>query len=119
MGKIIKLSLVFVLIVLISAAAFEVFASGAARELKAAHRSSRPEWNGPVRDTAGLDRTIRILEVKAGMARLPERTKLKLATMSEREFLLVAQLCNRIAVSADAPGTDFALLLAAALIVLS
>jgi hypothetical protein len=67
-----------------------------------------------------LSLVINILESRIGSYRIPTQAKEKLAAMDEKEFGLVEALCGRIAArSGDSPGSDLALLLAAALIVLS
>ncbi len=64
-------------------------------------------------------RIISVLEKGVGSHRLPEQAREKLATMHEGELRLVAALCDRIESANDGGGADLALLLAAALIVLS
>lgn len=64
-------------------------------------------------------RIISVLESRIGNHRLPEHAREKLAAMHEGELRLVATLCDRIATANDRAGTDLALLLATALIVLS
>lgn len=64
-------------------------------------------------------RIISVLEREIGSRRLPAQAKEKLATMREEDYRLVAALCDRIETANDRAGADLALLLAAALIVLS
>ena len=60
-----------------------------------------------------------LLESRIGSHRMPAQAKEKLAAMDEKEFRLVEALCDRIARSGDSSGSDLALLLVVALIVLS
>ncbi len=66
-----------------------------------------------------LKRTISVLESKIGGRQLPKPAIDKLVAMNAEERRLVTQLCDRIAQSADGPGSDVALMLVAAMIVLS
>ncbi len=74
-----------------------------------------------VQETGILDRgkIIEVLESRIGSQRIPVQAKEKLAAMDEEQLRLIAALCDRMARSGDSPGSDLALLLAAALIVLS
>jgi hypothetical protein len=119
MGRKLQWSLVLALIVLLSSAAFETIASAMPGQTGTARLTPHQEKIAPDHDKRELARTIGILESKTGIHRLPRQTKEKLAAMNEKEFMLVRKLCDRIAGSGDTPGTDIALLLAAALIVLS
>ncbi len=62
---------------------------------------------------------ISVLERGMGSRRLPKQAKEKLERMPEKDLRLVASLCDWIAAVPNRAGTDFALLLAAVLIVLS
>ncbi len=66
-----------------------------------------------------LRRTIGVLEEKIGGRRLPKQAIEKLAAMNVEERKLVTLLCDRIAESGDKPSADVALMLVAALIVLT
>ena len=66
-----------------------------------------------------LTRTISVLEGKIGNHHLPRQAIDKLAAMKAKERRLVTLLCGRIADSGDKPSADLALLLIAALIVLT
>jgi hypothetical protein len=66
-----------------------------------------------------LKRTISVLESKIGGRQLPKPAIDKLAAMNEEERRLVTLLCDRIAQSGDGPGPDVALVLVAAMIVLT
>jgi hypothetical protein len=66
-----------------------------------------------------LRRTIGVLEGKIGGHRLPRQAIEKLAAMNAEERQLVTLLCDRIAESGNKPSADVALMLVAALIVLT
>ncbi len=66
-----------------------------------------------------IDRVVSVLESRIGNRRLPSRAKERLASMDSRDFRLIVRLCDRIDGGGNTSGTDFAFLLAAALIVLS
>ena len=80
------------------------------------HGTAAPRAGSNTRDVSLM---ISILESRIGSNRIPAHAREKLAAMDEKEFQLVKALCGRISRSGDSPGTDLALLLAAALIVLS
>jgi|GEM_PF-6920726 len=63
--------------------------------------------------------TIGVLEGRIGSHRLPRQAIDKLSVMNAEERRLVTLLCGRIAASGDKPSADLALLLVAALIVLT
>jgi hypothetical protein len=117
MVRIVKWSLALVLIVLLSAAAFEAFAGNIKVQTRAmnATASHEPDFHAP----RTLARTIGVLEGKMGNRRLPRQAIEKLTTMDERELKLITKLCDRIAQTGEKPGTDVAVLLVATLIVLS
>jgi hypothetical protein len=64
-------------------------------------------------------RVMAVLEKRIGSSRLPLQAKEKLFTMDREDLRLISSLCDRIEAAGDRPGADVALLLAAALIVLS
>jgi hypothetical protein len=66
-----------------------------------------------------VTRIISVLEQKIGSQRLPVQAKDKLAVMPQKDLRLVMALCDRIEATDDRASTDLAVLLAAALIVLS
>jgi hypothetical protein len=66
-----------------------------------------------------IRRIISVLEHKIGSQRLPVQAKDKIAVMSQKDLRLITALCDRIEATDDRAGTDLAVLLAAALIVLS
>jgi hypothetical protein len=66
-----------------------------------------------------LIKTIGVLEGRIGSHRLPRQAIAKLSAMNAEERRLVTLLCGRIAESGDKPSADLALLLVAALIVLT
>ncbi len=66
-----------------------------------------------------LKRTISVLESKIGGRQLPRPAIEKLAAMNAEERRLVTLLCDRIAQSGDGPGSDVAVMLVAAMIVLT
>ena len=66
-----------------------------------------------------VTRIISVLEQKIGSQRLPAQAKDKLAVMPQKDLRLVMALCDRIEATDDRASTDLAVLLAAALIVLS
>ncbi len=66
-----------------------------------------------------IDRVVSVLEGRIGGRPLPERAKERLASMDSRDFRLIVKLCDRIEGGGSSAGTDVALLLTAALIVLS
>jgi hypothetical protein len=112
-----KLFLSILITILMSTAAFEGVST-------AQPHAAVPHYQGPtvLREGAherDLSLTIYVLESRIGSHRIPVQTKEKLAAMDEKEFRLVEALCGRIARSGDSSGSDLALLLAAALIVLS
>jgi hypothetical protein len=109
--------LLFLMTILLSTAAFE----GVSTALPHAAAS---HYQGPATPRTGVNTRdvslmISILESRIGNHRMPAQAKEKLAAMNEKEFRLVEALCGRIVRSGDTPGSDLALLLAAALIVLS
>ena len=120
MPKAIKKALVLLPVILlcvmvfagISAASREAMKPGPAQTLNKNYALA-------LQDCGDRGRIICFLESKIGSHRLPEQAKEKLATMHEEEFRLVAALCDRIEAANGRAGTDLALLLAAALIVLS
>ena len=118
MARGIKIFLSTLMTILLSTAATE----GVATTLPHAaalgcHGPTTPRKMANERD---LSLVINILESRIGSHRIPTQAKEKLAAMDEKEFRLVEALCGRIAArSGDSPGSDLALLLAAALIVLS
>ena len=117
MARGVKIFLSILMTILLSTAAFE----GASSALP---HAAAPVYQEPVapREGAGkrdLTLMISILESRIGSHRMPAQAKEKLAAMNEKEFRLVEALCGRIARSGDSPGSDLALLLAAALIILS
>jgi hypothetical protein len=112
-----KIFLSILITILLSAAAFE----GVSPALP--HAAAR-DYQGPAAPHEGaskrdLSLMLNILESRIGSHRIPDQAKEKLAAMDEKKFRLVDALCGRIAQSGDSPGSDLALLLAAALIVLS
>jgi hypothetical protein len=117
MARGIKIFLSVLMTILLSTVVFEGV-SAALSNAAAAH------YQGPAAPRAGANERdvslmIRILESRIGSNRMPAQAKEKLAAMDEKEFRLVEALCGRIARSGDSPESDLALLLAAALIVLS
>lgn len=112
-----KILLSGLLIILLSTSAFE--GVSLALPHAAAHHYQGPFAPPKVANERDLWRVINILESRIGSRRIPDQAKDKLAAMNEKEFRLVEALCDRIARSGDSPGSDLALLLAAALIVLS
>ncbi len=66
-----------------------------------------------------LKRTISVLEGRIGSRQLPRPAIDKLAAMNAEERRLVTLLCDRIAQSGEGPGSDVALMLVAAMIVLT
>ena len=117
MARGIKIFLSILMTVLLSTVAFEGVSS-------ALPNGAASHYPGPVaprvvaneRDVSVM---IGILESRIGSRHMPAQAKEKLAAMDEKEFRLVEALCGRIARSGDSPESDLALLLAAALIVLS
>ena len=117
MARGIKIFLSVLMIALLSTIAFE----GVSLALPPAAAS---HYKGPAAPRVGANERdvslmISILESRIGSNRIPAHAREKLAAMDEKEFQLVKALCGRISRSGDSPGTDLALLLAAALIVLS
>jgi hypothetical protein len=117
MARGIKIFLSLLMTILLSTAAFEGISMASPHA--AAH-----DYEGPAAPRVGANERdvslmINILESRIGSNRIPAQAKEKLAAMDEKEFRLVKALCGRIARSSDSPGSDLALLLAAALIVLS
>jgi hypothetical protein len=113
----IKIFLSILMTVLLSTVVFE----GVSSALPHAAASHYP---GPAASRAGANERdvslmIRILESRIGSHGMPAQAKEKLAAMNEKGFRLVEALCGRIARSGNSPESDLALLLAAALIVLS
>jgi hypothetical protein len=117
MARGIKIFLSILMTILLSTAVFEGVST-------ALPHAAAPDYRGPTTPREGankrdLSQMINILESRIGSHRLPAQAIEKLAAMNEKEFRLVEALCDRIARSGDSPGSDLALLLAAALIVLS
>lgn len=120
MPKAVKKALVLLPVILlcvlvfagISAASREAMKPGSAQALN-------KKYAHVLQDCSDRGRVICLLESKIGSHRLPEQAKEKLAIMPEEEFRLIAALCDRIEAANGRAGTDLALLLAAALIVLS
>ncbi|MGE5809799.1 MAG: hypothetical protein ACM32I_11800 [Nitrospirota bacterium] len=116
MARGIKIFLSILMAVLLTTVVFE--------GVSAALPNAASHYPGPaaprvVANERDVSLMIRILESRIGSRHIPAQAKEKLATMSEKEFRLVEALCYRIARSGDSPESDLALLLAAALIVLS
>ena len=117
MARGIKIFLSILMTILLSTAAFEGVSS-------ALPHTAALVYQGPTASREGVNERdltmmINILESRIGSHRIPAQAKEKLAAMNEKEFRLVEALCGRIALSGDSPGSDLALLLAAALIILS
>ncbi len=118
MPNIIKKVLVLLPVTFLCAA---VFAGTSAASLQESMKP-RPAHTHDVRfsqERSDRAKIISVLESRIGSHRLPEQAKEKLATMHDEELRLVAALCDRIETANDRAGTDLALLLVAALIVLS
>ncbi|HET7319152.1 MAG TPA: hypothetical protein VFK23_08460 [Nitrospirota bacterium] len=111
-----KMFLSILATVLLSTAVFEGVSAALPNAASHYPGQASPRAGANERDVSQM---IRILESRIGSHRMPAQTKEKLATMSEKEFRLVEALCYRIARSGDSPESDLALLLAAALVVLS
>ncbi len=118
MPKVIKTVLVLLLTIMLNIVAFEgISAALPLGGLKPAlQRTQDTRLSQERSDRAKI---ISVLESKIGNHRLPEQAREKLAAMDERDLRLIARLCDRIAMANDRAGTDLALLLATALIVLS
>jgi hypothetical protein len=117
MARGIKLFLLILMTILLATAAFEGVST-------ALPHAAAPGYQGPTapRERANerdLSLMVNILESRIGSHRFPAQAKEKLAAMDEKKFRLVEALCGRIARSGDSSGSDLALLLAVALIVLS
>ncbi len=118
MSKVIKKVLVLLLIILPCTVVFE----GTSAASPSGGMKLMPEHTQNIRlsqERSDRAKIISVLESRIGNHRLPEQAREKLATMHEGELRLVATLCDRIATTNDRAGTDLALLLATALIVLS
>ena len=66
-----------------------------------------------------LNMIVSVLESRVRNHQLPEKIRNKLAAMSDEEIRLLTSLCNRVSQAGEKAGSDLALMLAAALIVLS
>ncbi len=118
MLNICKAALIVLLIVLLCAVVVEgVYASMLPGEVMPV--TTHAPMIQAARDQSDVARIVRVLKRRIGSHRLPEQAKEKLDRMSEKDLRLVASLCDRLAAAHDSAGTDLALLLAAALIVLS
>lgn len=120
MSNVIKKVLVLVLTIVLCTVVFE----GTSTASQPEDMKLLPEHTQNVRLSLSQERSdrakiISVLESRIGSHHLPEQAREKLATMHEGELRLVAMLCDRIATANDRAGTDLALLLATALIVLS
>jgi len=73
----------------------------------------------PVKRDRDLHKIIGILESRIKNHHLPGKAKNKLAAMNDEEIRLLTSLCDRLSETDNTAGSDFALLLATALIVLS
>ncbi len=80
---------------------------------------SRPARDIPSSKERDLSRIVSVLESRVGNRQLPAKVRNKLAAMDDKEIRLLASLCDRVSQSGETAGSDLALMLAAALIVLS
>jgi hypothetical protein len=118
MGRPIKIFLSLLVIILLSAMVREEVAAaslpvGMRPALPHAQTISSPGEHNDVK------RIISVLEQRIGSHRLPVQAKDKLAVIPQKDLRLISALCDRIEATDGRAGTDLAVLLAAALIVLS
>ena len=118
MGRPIKVFFSLLVIIFLSAMVREEVRAaalpvGMRPELSHAQTISSPGERNDVK------RIISVLEQRMGSNRLPVQAKEKLAVMPQKDLHLIRALCDRIVTTDDKTGTDLAVLLAAALIVLS
>jgi len=66
-----------------------------------------------------LNRIVSVLESRVRNHQLPAKVRNKLAAMNDEEIRLVKSLCDRMSKTGETAGSDFALMLVTALIVLS
>jgi hypothetical protein len=118
MGKPVKLFLSLLVTILLSVMVGEgvtpaALPVGTGRALPHALTVSFPGERNDVK------RIISVLEQRIGSHRLPVQAKDKLAVIPQKDLRLISALCDRIEATDGRAGTDLAVLLAAALIVLS
>ncbi|HXY53309.1 MAG TPA: hypothetical protein VEM40_01410 [Nitrospirota bacterium] len=73
----------------------------------------------PAHKDYDVNKIINVLESRIKNHNLPEKAKNKLAAMKDEDVQILKSLCDRMSETGDTAIADFALLLAAAVIVIS